>query len=368
MPNDIISLASVRKTQIKNTKFYSKVEVLSNTPWLNDKKKVYFRESRCEFDVSDNKLPAKLKSNNARFRYAMYNLVARFLLQNLIEYRDAALKPEEKKQIDSNDIALGFSISSRRHEIINLLSRFHSIAEIIKIAKEDWEIEIAERQIEKIRHESIDQIAEMQREYSNNFSDVRLGYKKSRMELYAELLNSQKDYLERNKDTLKTSERNDVIRVIKELVESIRKEAEGDVLRIEGDVSVNIEHTINNQIQNQVLKYLPMNEITITRAASRLGKSPFTFLYRLQKSSYASLTGFLPKNSEMQGKPIVYQSTLNFDLDNVENLVESNRIETANRENKFRKLMESETDDVYVDYEEIKSINNTLLDKIKSLK
>jgi hypothetical protein len=61
-------------------------------------------------------------------------------------------------------------------------------------------------------------------------------------------------------------------------------------------------------------------------------------------------------------------SSLSFDLDDVESLVEANKAETMNRDNKFRKLMESETEGVYVDFEEITDINKSLLEKIKSLK
>ena len=52
---------------------------------------------------------------------------------------------------------------------------------------------------------------------------------------------------------------------LKELLEAIKREVEGDLIRIEGDLQVNIEATLNLHIYQEIYKKLPINEIIMTR-------------------------------------------------------------------------------------------------------
>ena len=129
-------------------------------------------------------------------------------------------------------------------------------------------------------------------------------------------------------------------RFLKELLESIKREVEGDVIRIEGDLQVNIEHTLNVHVQQEIYKKLPINEIIMTRIAMRTGVNPLLLLYRLQSSYYSKFTGFSTVQNTDDSVLPEYPSSHVYDLDKLQSLHQGRLINEGAKLDNFQNFME----------------------------
>ena len=85
-------------------------------------------------------------------------------------------------------------------------------------------------------------------------------------------------------------------------LEQIRKEAEGDVLNINGVLDVNIEVTIQNHIQKEILKTINLKEIILGRVAARMNFDTKKLVAGLHNSYYAKfvdISGEYDEEAEM---------------------------------------------------------------------
>jgi hypothetical protein len=134
-------------------------------------------------------------------------------------------------------------------------------------------------------------------------------------------------YYDTKEQYTKSNNRDDK-KFLKEILEAVKKEVEGDLIRIQGDIHMNIEATLNQHISNEVLKKLPINELIITRVCAKMGKNPLVLLYRLQNSYYSAFTGFKP-NPEVnifESTP-EYPSAFVYDLDKLQEINKSKEID-----------------------------------------
>lgn len=362
---EILQTAGIKKASIKSARYFDKLEKTAESQWFGDCKDVYFRETRKTYDVSEKNFPSDLQGVDTRRRYAIYNLVYRMHIELIAFYRSLSVH-DGKKKIDDEEIKDNFETLSRRHEIINYFARGSSIEEVQKIAIKDWKLTISKKNLEKIRLENLEEIGELQKEYSNNFDGFRLGFKKSRMEELNSLYNKSKGKLEDENRAMKVSEENDTVRLCQSLLESIRKEAEGDILRIEGNQKISVETVIQSQIENEILKYMPLHEVLISRACARLNMNPLLILHALHKSTYSSLTGYRPRTKFTDDKEkIVFPSTFNYDMDKLLELNINNSLQLNETTNKFNRMLD--VDISTINYEELNICKGILDDKVKDI-
>lgn len=338
-----IKFTTIDNLEVKNQTAYEEFMTLSESPWISERR--YYRSQhdklltidlllrKREFDKAIVHLPAQEK---------LYISGIRFIVEKaylaITKAKNAAIGQEawttsfQRSNIDDMII-----IENRKADIMALFGRMYSAEEVHKIVTHDWKVDVTIHAIENYRTRNLDKIVELQKDYSNNYTDVRLGYKKSRLEEYMWLYGETKQQYEN------TNSKEDR-KFLKELLESIKREVEGDVIRIEGDLQVNIEHTLNVHIQQEIYKKLPINEIIMTRVALRTGVNPLLLLYRLQSSYYAKYTGFSPQKAVSAEASLPdYPSAHVYDLDKLQALHHSVTINEGSKLEKFDKFMEVST-------------------------
>jgi len=131
-------------------------------------------------------------------------------------------------------------VAIKKAEIIDLFGRFYNLAEVHKIITLDWGYDISIESIRQFKNKSANQIIQLQKEYEENFSDVRLGKRRSRLDELSWIYSKTKDKYIR-------AEAREDAKLMQSLLESIKKECDGDLV-INAKMEIDVQHTINLQI------------------------------------------------------------------------------------------------------------------------
>lgn len=202
-----------------------------------------------------------------------------------------------------------YKLSPFEEDIIELLGRMFTIAEVVKIMGEDNGIIVNEDDVKGVLKKHIVEIERKREEFRNRVTDVRLYNKRPRLEELAWMYSKMKArYIALNG----IDAYNSMLRTL----EQIRKEAEGDVININGAIDVNIEVTIQNHIQKEILKTINLKEIILGRVAARMNYDPKKLIAGLHNSYYAKfvdISGEYDPNAEMN-----YPSSSAYDFAEIE--------------------------------------------------
>lgn len=240
-----------------------------------------------------------------------------------------------------------YKLSPFEEDIIELLGRMFTVAEVVRIMGEDNGIIVNEEDVKGILKKHIVEIERKREEFRNRVTDVRLYNKRPRLEELAWMYSKMKArYVALNG----IDAYNSMLRTL----EQIRKEAEGDVLNINGVVDVNIEVTIQNHIQKEILRTINLKEIILGRVAARMNYDPKKLIAGLHNSYYAKfvdISGDYDPSAEMS-----YPSNSAYDFTAIER--------TAGRE-----VMDVKAEDVTEEEASSASnIKNLFLSKIRKQK
>lgn len=179
-----------------------------------------------------------------------------------------------RKEVQAN------ALSPFEDDVIQLLGRMFTIAEVVKIMGEDNHIICKEDDVKEILKKHIVEVEKRREEFRNKVTDVRLYNKRPRLEELAWMYSKMKArYVALNG----IDAYNSMLRTL----EQIRKESEGDVLTINGAVDVNIEVQIQAHIQKEILKTVNLKEIILGRVAARMNCDPVKLIAGLHNSYYA---------------------------------------------------------------------------------
>lgn len=324
-----ISTLFLEGDQITNVEAYRKFEEFQNSPWLNAWRIVKTSDKNTEIDLLmvDGTVRKRIKHLPQEEQYAILakKYVAVTYYQKMMRERQKAIGKAVRNMSFSNIV-----LEHRKAEVLELFGRMHSIQEVHKICLEDWGLDVTISGLEQLRKANIEKITELQEEYTKNFSNIRLGYKRSRLDEFSWLYQETKDQYNKSKSK-------EDRKFLKELLEAIKKEVEGDLIRIEGDIQMNIEATLNVHIQKEVMRRLPIHEIIITRLAAKTGINPLMMIYRLQKSYYAKFTGYqgLNPGETMEDLTVDYPSAFVYDLDKLQQMHTNRLIEDGMKQEKL---------------------------------
>lgn len=236
-------------------------------------------------------------------------------------------KPEDPKTVKKS------ILDSRKTEILELFGKFYNLYDVHRFVAEEYGLIVSEETLGSFRNQHIDQIKELQEEYKRDYSTIRLTHKRSRLEELNELYQDRKHLYTLTKST-------ESYRLLLITLDQIKKEVEGDLLVVQGNIDVNIETTINIHIQQEVIKSLAIKDIILYRVAARLGKNPMYLINRLHNSFYSKFNGFGELAEDIQGQTPIYPSQIIYNFDEIRPKVELNLAE-KNRLESFPKLSES---------------------------
>ena len=234
-------------------------------------------------------------------------------------------------------------------DIITLLGRMFSIQEVVKILVEDNGIAVSAEKVKQIMAKNLVAIERAREEFRNKVTDVRLYNKRPRLEELAWMYSKMKmRYIAMNS----TDAYNAMLRTL----EQIRKEAEGDILNINGAIDVNLSVELQAHIQKEIIKTINIKEIILGRIAARMNydcKKLIAGLHNSYYNQFVQISGDFDPNAEMQ-----YPSLVNYDFAEIER-------KNANRDD----VVEIQAEPVKEEeHEKASSIRDLFLRKIRAQK
>jgi|ERR1035437_3260839 hypothetical protein len=171
-------------------------------------------------------------------------------------------------------------LNERKLDLIELFGKMFTTKEVHQIVLDQFNLRsVTLKQIEIFKARYSPEINIKIEEHKRTFSDIRLGHKRSRLEELSWM------YMKRKRIYQLTNKPDDH-RLLLQTIEQIRKEAEGDLLRIDGQLVHNIEGTIQAHIQNEVLKFLNLKEIILARVAAKANITPIKLIESMSRSYY----------------------------------------------------------------------------------
>lgn len=198
----------------------------------------------------------------------------------------------------------------RYTELIEYFGRFFTLEEVFRVVNYEWGHKVTMKAIGKWRLDNIDKINARQEEFKKDFSDIRLGYKKSRLEELTYLYNTRKAVYN---EKLKVDDG----RELRGILEQVRKEVEGDTLLINGNINHSHEILIKSQVTDNMMKGLNLKSMILSRVAAKLNINPIALQYQLANSWYAKFTGFAPADNNINTDEIIYPSSFIYDFEDL---------------------------------------------------
>lgn len=202
------------------------------------------------------------------------------------------------------------TLFERRLELITYFSRFYSIKEVHRIVTTQWRVGMSYQTLVDFFNDNLEEVKRGQEEYKKNLEEIRLVYKKNRLEELLELYNHRKEIYT-------TGHYGNDYKLLLLTLEQIRKEIEGDKLTVDGALKVELERTVNIHIQQEVLQELPIKSLIIALVSAKLNIDPTYLMSRLQRSYYAKFSGVLEAEQDMMTDKILYPSALVYDFDKI---------------------------------------------------
>lgn len=352
----------INELEVLDSNALNEFKYLSSLPWI-DKERHYQsytnKNIRIDLMAKENIIYKAIQSLPKDEQNEI--LTRRFICERfyikLTKSKIKALTGNGRPQLKNQFVDSAIILDNRKADILALFGRMFSIEEVYKTITKDYGLDVDMYALDTFRASNIQKIIELQKAYTQNYNDIRLGYKKSRLEELTWLYQDTKQQFEskRHKDDRK---------FLKELLESIKKEVEGDVIRIEGDLQINIEHTLNLHVQQEIMKKMPINEAIITRVALRTGVNPLMLLYRLQNSYYSKFSGFNVAENEEQLSLPEYPSSFTYDLDKIAQNYEEIKLRDKNKNDMFEEAIIINDTQI----ETVSPLKKILLDKIAQKK
>lgn len=210
----------------------------------------------------------------------------------------------------------------RKTEILELYGRFFTSQEIFKTINQEWNLTVSMNTLEAFKNKYQEEIFKLQEKYKRDYSNVRLGYKRSRLDELTWLYNKRKEIYER------TGFGEDH-KILQSTLEQIRKECEKDELKISFEGNINITETINVHFQNEALQQLSVKDIVLGRLCAKFGVNPKVMHHRLHKSFYSKFVGTVEAEEDLMTDEIIYPSQIVYDFNKIRNQNKNIKIEEA---------------------------------------
>lgn len=195
---------------------------------------------------------------------------------------------------------------SRKEEILELFGRMFTTEEVTKIVNEEWKMPVTYDTLNRFRKKNMVEIEKRIESFRATYSDIRLGIKRSRLEELTWLYHSIKD-------KFKSSGSREDYKLLLQTLTSIRQETHGDIVTLNGQVTLNYEQNLNQHMREEILKTMNIKEIILGRVASRMNIPGFVLINSLNNSYYAKFNNVVQDAEEVEYAP-VFPSTQNYDF------------------------------------------------------
>lgn len=215
-------------------------------------------------------------------------------------------------------------LDPRKGELVSLFGSFNSIDDVYKVVVGEWKLPVTHKQVKTFSERYSREISEAREEFKRDYTHVRLGYKRSRLEEYSYMYTRNKERLESN--SFKDSS---LIKLNMEILKSIKDEVEGSELNVNINGEVNVNHTVQTYLDRDVLAKMPVQCIVLSKLSARFGLNPNLLMHRLNTSIYAKNLGIVQADSNLKDIEVMYPSNHVYEFDKLRRLNDNVNIEEA---------------------------------------
>lgn len=153
------------------------------------------------------------------------------------------------------------TLDHKRAELIELFGKMFNIAEVHEIVLKIWKLQIKKDTLNEWRQKNQEAINIRIEQHKREYSDVRLAYKRSRLEELTWMYNKRKRIYE-------ISVKGDDHRLLLSTLAQIKQEVEGDLIRIDGSLTMDIEAAIGGKMKD-TFSNISLKEIIVARVAAK---------------------------------------------------------------------------------------------------
>jgi hypothetical protein len=240
------------------------------------------------------------------------DITRRIKAVKVLHFKIGALKNKAyglKRRHIHSSLSIGV-IDERSSEVIQYYGSLLTTKEIHKIIANEWGYNVSIQALRKFKVKNADKIEVLKQEYVKDHTNIRLAHKKGRLEELQSLFIDRKNKY----DTTKGRED---YKLLLATLRLIKDETEDKTLRIDANISANITISIQNHINAEVMKGLTINDIILARVASRMNINPRFLIARLHNSMYASHSGFLRPDGDLENQEIPYPSKMVYNWETI---------------------------------------------------
>jgi hypothetical protein len=287
----------------------------------------------------------------------------RSLLTKITNNRRVAFGEYDKRVTKTDTLLV-----SKKAELMEYFGRMFKPKDVYQIIREEWKNnEITLVHLQDFYKENYEAISTAIEKHKNDYPNMRLVSKTSRLE---ELISA---YHKAKRKYEATNNREDG-KFAMTIIAEIRKESEGDVLTINGNM--NIQHNVNVQVKTELLRSINLKEIILGRVAAKMRIPSIKLVEDLNKSFYAKYNNLINNGEYVDFEEVTkYPSDGAYDFVAIKNINEQReqqqeidkrqqRIEAANSskvdENKQRLLDKIRALTEGNNKSEINAVKNTL--------
>jgi len=206
-----------------------------------------------------------------------------------------------------NQLNIGL-LDERQAEIVALFGRMLTNEEVHKIITVEWGYDVPISTLINFKKRHHKEIKKAQSRFQQKIDDIRLAHKKGRLEELVYMYTSRKHKYEQ------TQSKSDY-QLMLQTLRAIRDEVEDKRIKIDHNITAQLEITINHHIQDEVMKGLTINDIIVARVAARMNINPRFLISRLHNSYYAKYSGFVRPDDEQD--EVVFPSSMVYNWDKI---------------------------------------------------
>jgi len=210
--------------------------------------------------------------------------------------REAKLRKKAFKQTEvskevktSNKLESRFSHFRPYHQyIVEMYGKMFNTKEIREILLEKG-VDISVKSLQDFYAFHEDIITKTISSFKESFDDIRLGYKRSRLEEYAWIYHNLKKDFKNPKTPI--HKKTAFSKEMQSCLKAIKDEVEGNLIKI--DANVNVNQQINIHLTQQILDRKTVALVSIAKAAQNLNVEPAGLIYEMEKSYYKKYNAFI---------------------------------------------------------------------------
>jgi len=236
-------------------------------------------------------------------------------------------------------------------EILELYGKMFNSEEVQKAIDDLYGVEIGIGNLEKYRRKHVETISKKIEHHQNSHAELRLAHKKSRLQEYTELYVIMKEEFLKEPSPSTLNSLRDVLR-------AIRDEVDGDLV-ISGALNINLEHQIQAHFKTEVYKSANIQQLIISKVATRMNINPLMLMWSIENSYYHELDKGDPEDIDWE--EVTYPSDETYDYESLEDKYEKRQKEKLDAASKVLKNTEV-TEDM------AKQFKDGLMKKLKGTK